>query len=654
MYKSVLIANRGEIACRIARTARRMGIRTIAVYSDVDAASLHIRQCDEAYLIGPAPAAQSYLVIERVIATAKQAQAECIHPGYGFLSENVDFAEACLSAGIAFVGPPATAIRAMGLKHHAKMLMEKAGVPVVPGYHGELQDPKFLKQKAYEIGYPVIIKPLAGGGGKGMRRVERHADFDGALESAQREAKSSFGDARVLVEKYVASPRHIEIQIFADRHGNAIYLGERDCSLQRRHQKVMEESPAPGMTPELRAQMGTAAVVAAKATGYVGAGTVEFIADATKGLKADGFWFMEMNTRLQVEHPVTEAVTGLDLVEWQFRAAAGEKLPLVQDQIAPKGHALEARLYAEDPERGFLPSTGRLVELQFPETDWLRVDTGVERGNEVTPFYDPMIAKLIARGQTRDEAFDRLVGALERTIVAGPRSNVGFLMALCRATPVRKGDFDTGFIDENLAELGAVPQGLDRGAAAFGARLLLTQGHLSPSDPPVDASEEMQSPWDVADAFQISGTRRLKLPILADGESAVADIVYSAKGAELSIDGIGPASDAVAIADSNAIFVLRNGRQTKVCLRDTSFAGTDEHDKSGLVRAPMHGKVLALLVKYGDRVARGQRVAIIEAMKMEHTIVSPVDGVVTEVVVAEDAQIAEGARLMLVGPSITS
>src|SRR4029078_6160337 len=465
MFTSVLIANRGEIACRIARTERRMGIRAIAVYSDVDATALHVRQCDEAYAIGPAPAAESYLVIDKLIAAAKQSRAECIHPGYGFLSENVDFAEACLDAGIAFVGPPASAIRAMGLKHHAKTLMEKAGVAVVPGYHGELQEPKFLKQKAYEIGYPVIIKPLAGGGGKGMRRVERHADFDAALEGARREAKSSFGDARVLIEKYVASPRHIEVQIFADRHGNAVHLGERDCSLQRRHQKVMEESPAPGMTVELRARMGAAAVAAAKATGYVGAGTVEFIADATDGLKAGSFWFMEMNTRLQVEHPVTEAVTGLDLVEWQFRIAAGEKLPLMQEQVAPKGHAVEARLYAKDPERCFRPSTGRLVELQFPEAEGLRIDTGVERGSEVTPFYDPMLAKIIARGQTRDEAFDLLAVALERTIVAGPRSNIGFLGALCRATLVRKGDFDTGFVDENLAELGAVPQGLDRGAA---------------------------------------------------------------------------------------------------------------------------------------------------------------------------------------------
>jgi 3-methylcrotonyl-CoA carboxylase alpha subunit len=380
---------------------------------------------------------------------------------------------------------------------------------------------------------------------------------------------------------------------------------------------------------------------------------VEFIADAPNGLKAGSFWFMEMNTRLQVEHPVTEAVTGLDLVEWQFRIAAGEKLPLMQEQIVPKGHAVEARLYAEDPERGFLPSTGRLVDLQFPGIDGLRIDTGVERGSEVTPFYDPMVAKLIARGRTRDEAFERLALALERTIVAGPRSNIGFLAALCRAAPVRKGDFDTGFIDGNLARLGAVPQGLDRGAAALGAQWLLARV-VSSLDAPEDTIEETQSPWDAADAFQMSGMRRLTVPILVDGESAVAEVVHTAQGPELSVGGVGPAPDAVAIPDSNVVFVLRHGRQTKVGLRDPSLAEALDHDKSGLVRAPMHGKVLALLVEKGARVTRGQRIAVIEAMKMEHTIVAPIDGIVTEIVVAKDAQIAEGARLMVVVAPINS
>ena len=468
MFKSVLIANRGEIACRIIRTARRMGLRAVAVYSDADRNALHVRLADEAVHIGPSPAAQSYLASARLIAAAQAAGADCVHPGYGFLAENADFAQACLTAGIAFIGPPPAAILAMGLKDRAKALMEKAGVPVVPGYHGERQEPKFLKQKAYELGYPLLIKATAGGGGKGMRRVDKHADFDAALESAQREALSAFGDARMLIEKYVGHPRHIELQVFADRHGNAIHLGERDCSLQRRHQKVIEEAPAPGMSASLRAAMGAAAVAAAKAVGYEGAGTVEFIADGEGGLKAGGFWFMEMNTRLQVEHPVTEAVTGLDLVEWQLRVAAGEPLPLKQDQVRIAGHAVEARIYAEDPAHGFLPSTGKLVALQFPQGEGLRVDAGVEAGDEVTPFYDPMIAKLIAHGATRDQALDRLADALEGTIALGPRSNLGFLAALARAPGFRGGDFDTGFIDRNLSQLGAAPQPLDHAAVALG------------------------------------------------------------------------------------------------------------------------------------------------------------------------------------------
>src|ERR1700735_1031427 len=432
MFRSVLIANRGEIACRIARTAKRLGLRTIAVYSAADAHALHVRLCDEAHLIGPPPARDSYLSIERIIAAAQTAKAECIHPGYGFLSENADFADACAKAGIAFVGPPAAAMRAMGVKDRAKAVMEKAGVPVVPGYHGDRQDAKFLKEKAYEVGYPVLIKPAAGGGGRGLRRVDKHAEFEAALESAGREAESAFGSGRGLLEKYVPSPRHIEIQVFADGHGHVIHLGERDCSLQRRHQKVIEEAPAPGMTGELRAQMGNAAVEAARAVGYVGAGTVEFIADGTKGLRSDAFWFIEMNTRLQVEHPVTEAITGLDLVEWQFRVAAGEKLPLQQSDVRLDGHAIEARVYAEDPPHGFLPSTGKIGAREVPAD--IRVDSGVEAGGEVTPYYDPMIAKLIAHAPTREAALDRLGNALDRTLIAGPRSNVAFFAGLTRAT----------------------------------------------------------------------------------------------------------------------------------------------------------------------------------------------------------------------------
>ena len=404
MFSSVLIANRGEIACRIARTAKRLGMRTIAVFSAADTHALHRRLCDEAYFIGPAEPRESYLSVERLIDVARKSGAECVHPGYGFLSESGDFADACAQAGVEFVGPPAAAIRAMGLKDRAKALMEKAGVPIVPGYHGERQDAKFLKERASEIGYPVLIKPAAGGGGRGLRRIDKAADFEAELEGAVREVAAAFGSGRVLIEKYVTTPRHIEIQIFADRHGNIVHLGERDCSLQRRHQKVIEETPAPGMTEGLRATMGAAAVEAARAVGYVGAGTVEFVADGSKGLRADGFWFIEMNTRLQVEHPVTEEVTGLDLVAWQFQVAAGEKLPLTQAQVRFDGHAIEARLYAEDPENGFLPSTGPIVGLDLPAD--VRVDSGVEAGGEVTPFYDPMIAKLIAHAPTREAALD--------------------------------------------------------------------------------------------------------------------------------------------------------------------------------------------------------------------------------------------------------
>jgi 3-methylcrotonyl-CoA carboxylase alpha subunit len=649
MFKSVLIANRGEIACRIARTAKRLGLRTIAVYSQADSAALHVRLADEAQLIGPAPAGESYLRIDKIIAAARSAGADCIHPGYGFLSENADFAQACRDAGIVFVGPGPQAIRALGLKDRAKALMEKAGVPVVPGYHGELQDAKFLKEKAYEIGYPVLIKAVAGGGGKGMRRVALHADFDAALEAARREAKAAFGDDRVLIEKYVNAPRHIEMQVFADRHGNAIHLNERDCSLQRRHQKVIEEAPAPGMSAGLRAAMGEAAVAAAKAAGYEGAGTVEFIADGAGGLKASGFWFMEMNTRLQVEHPVTEAVTGLDLVEWQFRIAGGEKLPLTQAEVPLSGHAVEARLYAEDPERGFLPSTGTLFALQFPASEGLRIDTGVEAGSEVTPFYDPMIAKLIARGKSRDEAFDRLANALDRTIVVGPRSNAGFLAALCRAPAFRRGDFDTGFIDRHLAELGAVAAGLDRAAVALATEKLIDREGARIAASLARAADEPASPWDASDGFQLSGTRRLALPILAEGESLVADIVYGRNGAAVSVAGTAPAREATAVvAAGAAVYVLRHGRQTRVSLRDLALDEAGDQEHGGLVRAPMHGKVLAVLVAEGAHVARGQRLAIIEAMKMEHTLQAPIDGTVTEIAVAPDAQVAEGAKVMTI------
>ncbi|MCW5691476.1 MAG: carbamoyl-phosphate synthase subunit L [Pseudolabrys sp.] len=646
MFKSVLIANRGEIAARIMRTAKRMGMRTIAVHSQADAQALHVKLADEAHLIGPAPAAQSYLVIDNIIAAAKAAKAECIHPGYGFLSENTAFAKACAEAGIVFVGPPPAAIEAMGLKDRAKALMEKAGVPVVPGYHGDKQDPPFLKRKAYEIGYPVLIKAVAGGGGKGMRRVDKHADFDDALEGAMREAQNAFGDARVLIEKYITAPRHIEMQVFADSHGNAIHLNERDCSLQRRHQKVIEEAPAPGMSAALRAEMGAAAVAAAKAASYVGAGTIEFIADGAGGLKSGGFWFMEMNTRLQVEHPVTEAITGLDLVEWQFRIANGEALPLKQDQVPLEGHAVEARLYAEDPEKSFLPSTGRLIALDFPKADGLRVDTGVEAGDEVTPFYDPMIAKLIAHAPTRGEALDILADALDATVVIGPRSNAGFLSQLARAPDFRNGDFDTGFIDAHLSELGAGPQPLDHAAVAFGALALIERERELLSE----RTASFDSPWDADDGFQLSGTRRLIVPLTAEGHNLNAEVAYEDGEAVLRVEGSSAADDATAIATPEAVFVLRRGRQTKLSLRDLSLEEGAGNGGGGLVRAPMHGKVLAVLVEQGAAVARGQRLAIIEAMKMEHTLTASIDGTVAEIAATAGSQIAEGAKVMVIAP----
>jgi 3-methylcrotonyl-CoA carboxylase alpha subunit len=659
MFNSVLIANRGEIACRIARTGRRMGMRTIAVYSAADARALHVRSCDEAYLLGPAEARESYLSIGRLMAVAKLARAQCVHPGYGFLAENAEFAEACAQAGLVFVGPPAAAMRAMGLKDRAKSLMEKAGVPVVPGYHGERQDGKFLKEKAYQIGYPVLIKPSAGGGGRGLRRVDRHAEFDAALESAIREAEAAFGSSRVLIEKWVASPRHIEFQIFADQHGKAIHLGERDCSLQRRHQKVIEEAPAPGMSPELRAQMGAVAVEAAKAAGYAGAGTVEFIADGTKGLRADAFWFIEMNTRLQVEHPVTEAVTGLDLVEWQFRVAAGEALPLTQSKVRIDGHAVEARLYAEDPANDFLPSPGAIVALRLPSD--IRVDSGVEAGDEVTPYYDAMIAKLIAHAPTREAALDRLTAALDRTLVVGPRSNVALLAALTRSREFRQGRIDTGYIDRSLAALGAVAQGPDFAAAALGVERLLAAS----SPPEVEAADDdhfvafsssnasprIASPWTARDGFQLGGTRALVLPVVIDGESADATVTFGKDGARVAVGGVPAAAEAEAFTAGEEIFVSRHGRQTRVRLRDFSAPQAPGETGDGIIKAPMHGKVLELFVRAGDRVESGQRLAVIEAMKMEHTLNAPFAGVVGRISAAAGAQVVEGAHIMVIEPA---
>ncbi len=652
---SILIANRGEIACRVIRTARRLGLRTIAVYSDADAEALFVQMADEAYRIGPAPARESYLDAAKILAVAKEAGAACIHPGYGFLSENADFAEACAQAGIVFVGPPASAIRAMGLKDAAKALVETAQVPVVPGYHGAEQGVDFLAREAQRIGYPVLIKAVAGGGGKGMKKVDRPEDFADALTSAQREGQSAFGDGRVLVEKYVLAPRHVEIQVFGDSHGNVVHLFERDCSLQRRHQKVIEEAPAPGMTDEVRAAMGKAATEAAKAVGYVGAGTVEFIADGREGLRADRFYFMEMNTRLQVEHPVTEAITGLDLVELQLKVAAGEPLGFTQADVTATGHAVEARLYAEDPEKGFLPSTGKLWALQFPEGEGIRIDTGVEAGDTVTPFYDPMIAKVIAHGATRTEALDRLGAALGETIVAGPRTNLAFLKALTEAPGFREGPFDTGFIERNISALGAEPQPLDAAAVAAAALQLEEEREVAVVMQAAERADgEARSPWLVADAFSLMPRPALGLPLLVDGERVEARIEWHEAGARVSLPGHdideGEHEIALAQGERGTWLALHRGRQTSVALFDPFAVDLDAAAGSGgVIKAPMHGKLIALFVAAGDAVVKGQRLAIVEAMKMEHVLTAPRDGTVSEIGAAPGAQVAEGAKVVVLG-----
>jgi 3-methylcrotonyl-CoA carboxylase alpha subunit len=644
MFASVLIANRGEIAVRIARTAKRLGMRVIAVYSEADAGALHARVADEAHLIGSAPARESYLVIEKLIETARRTGARCIHPGYGFLSENAAFAEACAAAGIVFVGPPPSAIRAMGLKDRAKALMVKAGVPVVPGYHGELQEAKFLKEKAYQVGYPILIKAVAGGGGKGMRRVDKHAEFDAALEGAMREAQSAFGDARVLIEKYVTAPRHIEMQVFADSHGNVIHLNERDCSLQRRHQKVIEEAPAPGMTAEVRDAMGRAATEAARAVGYQGAGTVEFIAAGARGLRLDGFWFLEMNTRLQVEHPVTEAITGLDLVEMQFRVAAGEKLPLTQSDVRIDGHAAEARLYAEDPERGFLPSTGKLAVLELPAGEGIRVDTGVDAGSVISPYYDPMIAKVIAHGKDRGQALARLATALGETVVVGPHANAAFLKALVSHPEFCAGRFDTGFIDRHLAALTRVDPQTEAAVIGAGVAALLEPRKHDADETP------WRDPWAAADGFSLGPQRQLDLDIVVDGHPRNAAVAWR-NGPQVAVDGVPAARDGVRLVPvAGGVVVVGQGGQRHVALKSYDAVDVDDLDGGGAVKAPMHGKVLAIFVAQGQSVTKGERVAVVEAMKMEHALLAPLDGTVSEVSAEVGAQVAEGAKILTIEP----
>jgi acetyl-CoA carboxylase biotin carboxylase subunit len=619
MFKSLLIANRGEIACRVIRTARRMGLRTIAVYSDADAAALHVQIADEAVRIGPPPVRESYLLSEAILAAAKATGAEAIHPGYGFLSENAEFAEACAAAGIIFVGPPASAIRAMGLKDRAKALMAQAGVAVVPGYLGDDQSKDHLAKEAGKIGYPVLIKAVAGGGGKGMRRVEDAKNFRAALESAQRESKSAFGDDRVLIEKYVTRPRHIEMQVFGDSHGNVVHLFERDCSLQRRHQKVIEEATAPGMPDAMRKAMGDAAVKAAKAVGYVGAGTIEFIADASDGLKPDRFWFMEMNTRLQVEHPVTEAITGFDLVEWQLRVAAGENLPAEQKDIHARGHAIEARLYAEDPQKGFLPSIGKLERLRLPEGDGIRVDTGVREGDSVSPFYDPMIAKVIAHADTREAAAANLADALAAAEIAGVSTNNAFLIRALRHPAFIAGDIDTGFIAQHEADLippSMLPPDVLSAAAHHVAR---------------EFAGAANDPWNVQDSFRLAGRSVQTVEFLVDG-----------KRTGVALSASDNAARTLRLANG-AIAVMKDGETFIVHPFDPFEAAEHAGSASDRIVTPIPGKIIQLLVKPGDAVKKGQPLAVLEAMKMEHTLSAPADAEVAGVEVAQGDQVNEGA-----------
>ena len=658
MFRKILIANRGEIACRVAATARRLGIRTVAVHSDADAHARHVRACDEAVYIGASAPRESYLRWERIVEAARATGAQAVHPGYGFLSENEDFAQACADAGLVFVGPPPSAIRDMGSKAAAKALMEKAGVPLVPGYHGRDNDPALLKQEADRIGYPVLIKASAGGGGKGMRRVERAEDFAAALASCQREARASFGDDHVLVERYVLRPRHIEIQVFCDAQGHGLHLFERDCSVQRRHQKVLEEAPAPGMTPERRAQMGAAAVAAAQAVGYVGAGTVEFIAEQ------DGrFYFMEMNTRLQVEHPVTEAVTGLDLVEWQLRVAAGEPLPLRQEQLALRGHAIEARICAENPDANFLPATGTLqvarwpVHASFTRDEVLpRVDTGFVEGDSVSPWYDSMIAKLIVWGEDRAQALARLDAALRDTHLVGLHPNVAFLRRVVTGRSFSSADLDTALIEREREVLFKVPA-LPLPLAVAGAMAHLLAAEAARTGP---------DPWSRSDGWRLHGLSRRRLEVEHDGtthpvllERTHDGLPVMTLGGErqaLGLQALGGARHEVALgghrhvltvhAVGSRLTVFGEAGSAVLALVDPLERAAAGAGEGGRLSAPMPGKLIALHTRAGETVRRGQALAVMEAMKMEHTISAPGDGIVAELLFAVGDQVPEGAELL--------
>ncbi len=663
MFKKILIANRGEIACRVAATAKRMAIKTVAVYSGADADAKHVSACDEAVHIGGSAPKDSYLRWEAIIEAAKATGAEAIHPGYGFLSENEAFAQACADNGLVFIGPPPSAIKAMGLKAESKQLMEKAGVPLVPGYHGADQSPALLKREADRIGYPVLIKASAGGGGKGMRAVDKSEDFDAALASCKREAITSFGNDNVLVEKYAHRPRHIEIQVFGDMHGNYVHLFERDCSVQRRHQKVLEEAPAPGLSEAMRQQMGEAAVAAARAVNYVGAGTVEFIVEqlADGGMK---FYFMEMNTRLQVEHPVTEAITGLDLVEWQMLVASGEKLPLAQDQLRINGHAIEARICAESPDNNFLPATGTLHVYAKPsatsfEPGMVRIDDGVRQGDTISPFYDSMVAKLIVHGKTRQEALARLDAALAQTHIVGLNTNVQFLRYVLQTKSFGEANLDTALIPREEAALFNQERiGLPMAVACAVAQTLLREKSMETNDP-----------FSRRDGWQSHGVTLRRFEFEFHGAVEKAELTYLHDGTlHLSVGqttGVLRFADAaeggvsVAFADqkitaniylnrSVAHIFLAQGATQIIAIDRLAHAGVS-HAEAGRLTAPMPGKVVSFSVKAGDLVEKGQALAVMEAMKMEHTIAAPLDGVVQELLYAPGDQVAEGAELLKLG-----
>jgi 3-methylcrotonyl-CoA carboxylase alpha subunit len=659
LFDTLLIANRGEIACRVMRTARRLGIKTVAVYSDADAAALHVREADVALRIGPAAAAESYLRGDAILEAALKSGSGAIHPGYGFLSENAAFAEACEKAGIVFVGPPAPAIRAMGSKSEAKAIMERAGVPLVPGYHGEEQDEGFLAKEAERIGYPVLIKASAGGGGKGMRAVEKPGAFAEALAGAKREAASAFADDKVLIERYLTQPRHIEIQVFAGNDGSAVYLHERDCSVQRRHQKVLEEAPAPGLTLEQRREMGEAAVAATKAIGYRGAGTVEFIAEGGE------FYFMEMNTRLQVEHPVTEAITGQDLVEWQLRVAAGQTLPLAQEEIPLEGHAIEARLYAEDAAKEFLPATGRLKRLRFPRQEGgLRIDAGVAEGDEVTPFYDPMIAKMIAWGPDRASALKRLTRGLAELRVQGCVTNADFLGRVLRHPAFAAGGVDTGFLARERADLLDRKPEVDRRALAA---LALAELHARRRDAERQAarSGDPNSPWFTGDGRRLNAETHSKLTFLLGEEAYEASIHFGREGLNLELEGQRlPAAyeplaegdfaiqlgeerfSAGVLADGLERLLFLEGEVLRFSLDDPQARAEGAVAGGGSLSAPMPAKVTAVLVALGDKVEAGQALVVLEAMKMEHTLRAPAAGEVAALHYEVGDLVEEGSELI--------